>query len=110
MITGLEEMQKLNKDGVENAMKTVGTVSKGLQAIAVELADYSKKNFEDGTAALEQLMGAKTLDKAIEVQSSYMKSSYEGLVSQMTKLSEMYVDLAKTAYQPYEGMFPKVAK
>lgn len=110
MITGMEEMQKLNKDGVEQAMKAAGTVSKGLQAIAVEMADYSKKSFEDGTAALEQLMGAKTLDKAIAVQSDYVKSSYEGLVSQMTKLSEMYVDLAKSAYQPYENMIPKSAK
>lgn len=110
MINGMEDFQKLNKEGMDTAMKAFGSYGKGLQAIAVEMADYSKKSFEDGTAALEKLMGAKTLDKAVEVQSEYIKSSYEGMVSQMTKLSEMYVDLAKDAYKPFEGVIGKVAK
>ena len=108
MVTGVDEIQKLNKDGLDTAMKSFGTLSKGMQAIAVEVADYSKKSYEDGTAALEKLMGVKSLDKAMEVQSEYLKSSYEGMVSQMSKLGEMYVDLAKDAYKPYETIFAKV--
>jgi len=110
MINGLEDFQKLNKDGMDSAMKTLGSYSKGMQAIAVEIADYSKKSFEDSSAALEKLMGAKTLDKAVEVQSEYVKSAYEGMVSQMTKIGEMYVDLAKDAYKPFESALGKVAK
>jgi len=110
MINGMEDFQKLNKDGMDTAMKTLGSYSKGMQAIAVEIADYSKKSFEDGSAALEKLMGAKTLDKAVEVQSEYAKSAYEGMVSQMTKIGEMYVDLAKDAYKPFESVLTKAAK
>lgn len=110
MINGMEDFQKLNKDGMDSAMKTLGSYSKGMQAIAVEIADYSKKSFEDGSAALEKLMGAKTLDKAVEVQSEYAKSAYEGMVSQMTKIGEMYVDLAKDAYKPFESVLGKAAK
>ena len=110
MINGMEDFQKLNKDGMDSAMKTLGSYSKGMQAIAVEIADYSKKSFEDGSAALEKLMGAKTLDKAVEVQSEYAKSAYEGMVSQMTKIGEMYVDLAKDAYKPFESVLTKAAK
>lgn len=110
MINGLEDFQKLNKDGMDSAMKTLGSYSKGMQAIAVEIADYSKKSFEDSSAALEKLMGAKTLDKAVEVQSEYVKSAYEGMVSQMTKIGEMYVDLAKDAYKPFESALGKVVK
>ncbi len=108
MVTGVDEIQKLNKDGLDTAMKSFGTLSKGMQAIAVEVADYSKKSYEDGTAALEKLMAVKSLDKAMEVQTEFMKSSYEGMVSQMSKLGEMYVDLAKDAYKPYETIFAKV--
>jgi len=110
MINGMEDFQKLNKDGMDTAMKTLGSYSKGMQAIAVEIADYSKKSFEDGSAALEKLMGAKTLDKAVEVQSEYAKSAYEGMVSQMTKIGEMYVDLAKDAYKPFESVLTKATK
>ncbi|MEJ1158767.1 phasin family protein [Prosthecomicrobium sp. N25] len=106
----LEEMQKATKENMDNAMKSIGVVSKGVQAIAVEVADYSKKSFEQSSATVEKLFGAKTLDKAIEVQSDFVKSAYEGYVAQMTKVGEMYVDLAKEVYKPYEGVFGKFAK
>lgn len=109
MINGMEDMQKLGKDNMDVAMKSFGTFSKGVQSLAVEFADYQKKSFEEGTAALEKLMAAKSLDKAIEVQTDYVKSAYEGMVGQMTKMSELYVDMTKDAYKPFEGVVGKVA-
>ena len=109
MINGMEDMQKLGKDNMDVAMKSFGTFSKGVQSLAVEFADYQKKSFDEGTAALEKLMAAKSLDKAIEVQTDYVKSAYEGMVGQMTKMSELYVDMTKDAYKPFEGVVGKVA-
>ena len=109
MLKNFEEFQKLGKDNVDVAMKQFGTVSKGWQAIATEFADYSKKSFEDGSAAIEKLFGAKTLEKAIEVQSDYVKTAYEGFVAEATKLGELYTDLAKESYKPFEGLLAKVA-
>ena len=108
MLKNFEEFQKLGKDNVDVAMKQFGTVSKGWQAIASEFADYSKKSFEDGSAAVEKLFGAKTLEKAIEVQSDYVKTAYEGFVAEATKLGELYTDLAKESYKPFEGFLAKV--
>jgi|SRR5687767_12134862 len=108
MLKNFEDFQKLGKENVDVAMKQFGTVSKGWQAIATEVADYSKKSFEDGSAALEKLLGAKSLEKAIEVQSDYVKSAYEGFVAQTTKMGELYTDLAKETYKPLEGIIAKV--
>jgi hypothetical protein len=82
-------------------------VSKGVQAIAAEAADYSKKSFEEGSAALEKLLGAKSLDKAMEIQTSYAKTAYEGFVAQATKIGELYADLAKETYKPFENFVGK---
>jgi hypothetical protein len=109
MLKNFEDIQKLGKDNVDVYMKQFGTVSKGWQAIAAEFADYSKKSFEDGSAALEKLFGAKTLEKAIEVQSDYVKIAYEGFVAEATKIGELYTDLAKETYKPLEGIMAKVA-
>ena len=108
MLKNFEDFQKLGKDNVDTCMKQFGTVSKGWQAIATEFADFSKKSFEDGSAALEKLFGAKSLEKAIEVQSDYVKTTYEGFIAEATKLGELYTDLAKETYKPYEGMIAKV--
>jgi hypothetical protein len=108
MLRNFEEIQKLGKDNVDVAVKQFGTVSKSFQAIATEVADYSKKSFEDSTAALEKLIGAKTLEKAIEIQSDYVKTAYEGFVAEATKLGTLYTDLAKETCKPFEGFLAKV--
>ena len=107
MIKNFDEVQKLSKDGFDATMKSFGAFSKASQAIATELVDYSKKSFEDGTKVMERLLGAKSLDKAIEIQTDYAKSAYDGFVAQATKIGELYADFAKEAYKPFEGYVAK---
>lgn len=109
MVKNIDEMQQFGKENVDATMRSFGVLSKSMQAIAVEMADYSKKVFEQGTAATEKLFGSKSLDKAFEVQSEYVKSAYEGFVAEATKLGELYADLAKEAYKPFENQLGKVA-
>jgi len=104
-----DQMQKMSKDSMDMAMASFGAWTKNAQAIATEMADFSKKSFENSTAALEKLMAAKSPEKAMEVQSEYLKSSYEDFIAQSTKLGELYVDLAKEAYKPFEGVLAKAA-
>ena len=107
MMKNLDDMQKIGKDNMDATLKSFGAVSKSVQAIAVEVADYSKKAFEDGTAALEKLFGVKSLDKAIEVQTEYAKTAYEGFVAKASKIGELYADLAKETYKPFEVLIAK---
>lgn len=107
MLKGFEEFQKAGKDGFDAAVRSFGEMNKGFQAIAAEVTDYSKKAFEDGTRAFEQLIGAKSIEQAIEIQSQYAKKAYDAYVAEVSKLGEMYVGLAKDAYKPVEAAFAK---
>ncbi len=107
MVKNFDDLQQVGKDNMDSTLKSWGALSKGTQAIAVEVADYSKKAFEDGTAALEKLFGVKSLDKAIEVQTQYAKTAYESFVAEATKIGELYADLAKETYKPFETLMAK---
>ena len=107
MVKNFEDLQQVSKENMEVTMKSAESLSKGAQAIATEVADYSKKAFEDGSAMLEKLFGVKSLEKAIELQTEYAKTSYEGFVAKATKISEMYAGLAKESYKPFETMMAK---
>ena len=109
MLKNFDDVQKISKDNLEATVQSFGAVSKGVQAIAAEVTEYSKKAFQDGTAVAEKLLGTKSLEGAIEVQTAYVKASYEAFVAQATKLSGLYADLAKETYKPYEGYFGKFA-
>lgn len=107
MVKNFEDLQLVGKENVDIALKSMGALSKGAQAIAVEVADYSKKAFEDSTAAMEKMFGVKSLDKAIEVQTEYAKTAYEGFVAKASKIGELYADLAKETYKPFETIMAK---
>jgi hypothetical protein len=102
-----EQFQKVGKDSFDAAVRSLGEVNKGLQAIAAEVTDYSKKAVEDNMRAFEQLMSAKSLDQAVEIQSQYTKKAYDTYMAEMSKLGEMYVGLARNVYKPVESALSK---
>ena len=62
-----EDIQKYGKEQFDAAAAATSSFAKTLQAIATETADYSKKSFENGSAFLEKLLGAKSYDTAIQL-------------------------------------------
>lgn len=112
-----EDATKLSQQTMDNTLKSVSVMTKGLQQIATETSEYAKRAYEQQSSMFEKLASAKTLDKSIEVQTAYAKSAYQEWVSQATRMGEIYTDLAKEAYKPFEGtmaiagaMGEKVAK
>lgn len=110
MIGGLDDLQKAGKENVDVAMKSANAFTKGFQALAAETADYSRHSFESGAKAFEKLVAAPSLDKAMEVQTAFLRTAYEGYVSQATKVGEIVQAMTRDACKPYEGLFGRVGK
>jgi hypothetical protein len=89
------------------AFTTAATSStKGLQAIAAETTDYSKKSFEKSRALFEKLTGVKKIDEAIQLQSDFAKSAYDDFLAYATKIGETYSSLGKEAFKPINVASP----
>ncbi len=110
MYQAFETAQKTAKENLDLVMKNFGTASKSVQAITTETTDYTKKAFEQSSAAFEQIAAVKSVEKALELQASFAKSAYEGFVAYATKVGTMYTDLAKEAVKPLEASIAKAAK
>jgi hypothetical protein len=102
-----ENFSAYGKEFAENGLKSLASLSTGAQAIAAEAGEYTKKSFEAGSATVEKLFSANSIEKAIEIQSDYAKQSYEAFVAEATKLGDLYADLAKQAYKPFEMILAK---
>ena len=107
MFKNFEDFQKfgLNTDAMT---KSFAAGQKTAQAVATEYQDYAKKAIESGSALVEKLSGVKTLDKAVEIQTEFAKSAYEGFVAHATKIGELYTNAAKEAAKPFEAAFTKL--
>jgi hypothetical protein len=108
MVKNFDDMHTMSNANADATMHSIGVVTKGAQAIATEIADYSKRSFEQGAKTVENLLSAKSLDKAMQVQSDYAKAAYEDYVACTTKLGQLYANLAKEAFKPYEGLVGKM--
>ncbi|MFV0296770.1 MAG: phasin family protein [Hyphomicrobiaceae bacterium] len=106
MMKQFEDVQRLNQNGMDAAMKMMGEWGKSWQAIAAEVSDYTKRSVEDGTQTVEKLMAARSPEQAFEIQSSYVKRAYDDYMAQCTKMSGMCAELAKEAYKPFEKAMP----
>jgi hypothetical protein len=109
MMKNFDDFQKIGKESVEATVESFSAASKGAQSIALEVAEYTRKSFEQSASAAEKLLSARSLDRAVEIQSDFAKSAYEGFVSQAMKIGEIYVDAAKQSYKPFEGYASKFA-
>jgi hypothetical protein len=80
------------------------------QTIATAYADYTKKSFEQTKSFVEKLSGARSLDKAIEIQTEFARQAYETFVAESQKIRELYSGLAKQSFKPMEGFVAKVTQ
>jgi hypothetical protein len=109
MLQPFAQLQKLGQDNLETVTKVLGAFSSNAQAIVTESAEFVRKSFEYNSSAVEKLLGAQTLDKAVELQTDYVRGAYDSLVSQSTKMGALYSALAADTFKPYEGLLSKKA-
>ncbi len=105
-----EDFQKFSRDQLEALTTASTTWSKGMQDIAAESTDYSKKTFAAGSAMFEKLLGARSVESAIQIQTEFAKQAYEGFVSQATRVSELYTRVASDALKPVTTAYASVQK
>lgn len=104
MLKGMDDLQNLGKGNMDATVKSCEAMSKGYQAIAAEMLEYTKKSLDDYKAAVERLMSAKTMDQALAAQNDLAKAAYQDFMAHVNKMAALYVDAAKDSYKPFEGM------
>jgi Phasin protein len=78
-----------------------------LQTIANAYRDYTRKSLEEFGSFVEQLSGVRSLDKAMTVQTEFVKRAYENSVAESQKICELHNRLAKQTLDPFKGLTGK---
>ena len=81
-----------------------------IQTIANAYGDYTRKSLQDTRSFVEKLMGVRSLDKAIEIQTEFARQAYGTFVAESQKICELYSELAKQIFKPMEGFVAKVTQ
>jgi hypothetical protein len=103
MIDGFDDVERISRDSVSRTLRSLDAVSRGWQMLVDETAGYSRQAFKDGTAYVENLLGADSVDAALKTQTQYLRVSSAKAVGQAARFSEIYLDVATEVARPFQG-------
>jgi len=92
-----------SRETVEAYVKAANAAGKGVETLHNELYTYSRQSVEDSISATRALFASKSVHEALELQTDFVKSSFDAYVGQMTKLSEIMFSATKEAISPLQG-------
>ena len=72
------------------------------QTVAHAYGDYTRKSWQAGRFLVERLITVRTFDEAIEIQGEFAKQAYVNFVAQSERICELYGELAKQFFRPFE--------
>jgi len=97
-----QQAQERMQSGLEAASRSFMEANKGFQALAAEMTEYSKAAFDDAIRTWEKLIGVRSLEQAMQIQSDYAKRVYENHMAELSKLGEMCMGMMRDASKPVE--------
>jgi hypothetical protein len=100
-----QQAQERFQTGFEAAGRSFSDANKGFQALAAEMTEYSRAAFDDAIRTWEQLIGVKSFEQALQIQSDYAKRVYDKHIAELSKLSQMCVGMVSDASQAYGRRF-----
>jgi hypothetical protein len=81
-----------------------------IQTIANAYVDYTRKSLQESGSFAGKLMGVRSFDNAIEVQTEFTRQALANFVAESQKICELYVKLATQIFRPWEGLASKGAQ
>lgn len=102
------------KNGMESAQKTMETTLETARAAGSDVSLKSiaamRANAEAGFSHFEALAAAKSLTDVIELQTSYLRKSFEMLVDQTRDMQSVSTKAAEQVAQPVRDAFENALK
>lgn len=96
----VEDANEFAKGNLEAVVESGRIAAKGLETLGQEAAEYSRKSFENATAALKTLATAKSPTEFFKLQSDFVRGAFDAYVAEASKQTEAMLKLAGDAAQP----------
>jgi phasin family protein len=105
-----EELTELGRGNVEALVASTKVAAKGVETIGQEVAEYSRKSFEEASAALKAFAELKSPTDFFRLQSEFARTQFDSLVSETSRFSETVIKLAGDVAAPLTSRYSVAAE
>ncbi|MBV8976333.1 MAG: TIGR01841 family phasin [Alphaproteobacteria bacterium] len=100
---GYDHVLGYGQETMDAYLKAANAAGKGAETIQNEIFAWSRQSVEDSITAAKAVMASKSVHEAIELQTDFARTAFEGYVNQMTKLGEIMVAATRDSFAPLQG-------
>jgi phasin family protein len=105
-----EELSELGKGNVEALVASTKLAAKGVETLGQEVAELSRKSFEEASAALKGFAEVKSPTDFFRMQGEFARGQFDTLVAESAKMSEAMIKLAGDVAQPLTSRYSVAAE
>jgi len=102
LFKGYDEVASFGKDSVDAYVESTSVFAKGVEAMGKELMGFTQSAVEANVANAKALFAATTLREVIDLQTGFSRSSFDSLVAESAKLTELSMALASETVEPLQ--------
>jgi phasin family protein len=99
-LAALNDLNAQSKANLEAVVASATAATKGAEALGAQAMAFSKKALEDQTVAAKALASVKSVQEAMELQSSYAKTAMESYMAEVGKFTETFTASFKDSVKP----------
>jgi phasin family protein len=105
-----EEFTELTKGNVEALVASSKIAAKGVETIGQEVADFSRKAFDETSAVLKRFSEVKSPTDFFRLQGEFARTQFDSYVARSSQLSETVIKLAGEVTEPLSSRYSVAAE
>ena len=106
----VEELTDLTRGNVEAFVASTKVAARGVETLSQEAADYSRRSFEEASAALRSFAEVKSPTDFFRLQSDFARSAFDNVIAESSKMSEAMMKLAGEVAEPITSRYAVAAE
>jgi phasin family protein len=106
----VEEMTDLTRGNVEAIVASSKVAARGIETLGQEVAEYSRRSFEEASAAVKNIAEVRSATDLFRLQSEYARTAFDSMVAESSKMSEAMMKLAGEVAEPITSRYSVAAE
>lgn len=102
-VKSFEELNEFTRGNVEALVQAGKAAAQGFETLAQGAVEFSKKNLEEGTAAVRTLAAAKTPNEFFTASNEFAKSYFDNVVAEMSRVTETSLKVMGEVFEPLQN-------
>lgn len=105
-----DEMTELSKGNVEAMVASTKVAAKGVEKIGQEVAEYSRKSFEEASAAIKGFAEVRSPTDLFRLQGDFARTQFDAMIAESSRMSETMIKLAGDMFEPLTSRYSVAAE